>query len=41
MKDTAELKNHVYDIESDGNPFQDRPMGTGELARAPKASCFR
>jgi hypothetical protein len=50
MKDAAELKSHVwyfYDTDnreiltSDGNPFQSRQMGTGELARAPKASCFR
>ena len=37
MMDAAELKNHVYD----GKPFKERQMGTGELARAPKASCFK
>ena len=45
MKDAAELKSHVYDIvgalHSVHDPFQSRQMGTGELARAPKASCFK
>ena len=39
MQDAAELKNHVYDIV--GALFVDRQMGAGELARAPKASCFK
>ena len=43
----ATIGRYFYDTDnreiltSDGNPFQSRQMGTGELARAPKASCFR
>ena len=37
MMDAAEMKNYVYG----GKPFQERQMGTGELARAPKASCLK
>ena len=37
MMDVAEMKNYVYD----GKPFQERQIGTGELARAQKASCFK
>ena len=28
-------------LSTDGNPCQNRQMGTGELARASKASCFK
>ena len=41
------IERYFYDTDnreilaSDGNPFQSRQMGTGELARAPKASCFK
>ncbi len=28
-------------LTSDGKPFQERQMGTGELARVSKASCFK
>ena len=43
----ATIERYFYDTDnreiltSDGNPFQSRQMGTGELARAPKASCFK
>ena len=43
----ATIERYFYDTDnreiltSDGNPFQGRQMGTGELARAPKASCFK
>ena len=43
----ATIERYFYDanireiLTSDGNPFQSRQMGTGELARAPKASCFK
>ena len=43
----ATIERYFYDtnnreiLTSDGNPFQRRQMGTGELARAPKASCFK
>ena len=43
----ATIERYLYDADnreiltSDGNPFQSRQMGTGELARAPKASCFK
>ena len=43
----ATVERYFYDTDnreiltSDGKPFQDRQMGTGELARAPKASCFK
>ena len=42
----APPQRYFYDTDkreiltSDGNPFQSRQTGTGELARAPKASCF-
>ncbi len=41
------IERYFYDTDnreiltSDGNPFPSRQMGTGELARAPKASCFK
>ena len=28
-------------LTSDGKPFQERQIGTGELARASKVSCFK
>ena len=43
----ATIERYFYDTDnreiltSDGNPFQGRRMGTGELARASKASCFK
>ena len=43
----ATIERYFYDTDnreiltSDGKPFQERQMGTGELARAPKASCFK
>ena len=43
----AAIERYFYDpgireiLTSDGNPFQVRQMGAGELARAPKKSCFR
>jgi len=43
----ATIERYFYDTDnreiltSDGKPFQDRQMGSGELARAPKASCFK
>ena len=43
----ATIERYLYDTDnreiltSDWNPFQSRQMGTGELARAPKASCFK
>ena len=43
----ATIERYFYDTDNreiltaDGKPFQERQMGTGELARAPKASCFK
>ena len=43
----AAIERYIYDTDnreiltSDGNPFQSRQMGAGELARAPMASCFK
>jgi hypothetical protein len=43
----ATIERYFYDTDnleiltSDGIPFQSRQMGTGELARAPNASCFK
>ncbi|MBR4654291.1 MAG: hypothetical protein IKO72_13105, partial [Kiritimatiellae bacterium] len=43
----ATIERYFYDTDkreiltSDGNPLQSRQTGTGELARAPKASCFK
>jgi hypothetical protein len=43
----ATIERYFYDTDnleiltSDGIPFQNRQMGTGELARAPNASCFQ
>ena len=43
----ATIERYFYDTDnleiltSDGIPFQNRQMGTGELARAPKVSCFK
>ena len=43
----ATIERYFYDTDnleiltSDGIPFQSRQMCTGELARAPKKSCFK
>ena len=43
----ATIERYFYDADnleiltSGGIPFQSRQMGTGELARAPNASCFK
>ena len=43
----ATIERYFYDTDnresttSDGKSFQERQMGTGELARASKVSCFK
>ena len=43
----ATIERYFYDADkreiltSDGKPFLDRQLGAGELARAPKTSCFQ
>ena len=43
----AAIERYFHDLDSreilacDGKPFQDRQMNAGELARAPKTSCFQ
>ena len=43
----AMIERYFYDADkreiltSDGKPFLDRQLGAGELARAPKTSCFQ
>ena len=39
FKNNIVLRTHLEHSES--WQFEDRQMGTGELARAPKASCFK